>query len=87
MTEKAEPKPGKSTTEFALSAAVVIIGTIIAAIGAYKNNDVLVGIGSALAGLSQGSYTLGRGKLKAVLAGLATAVKPKTEEEATADGD
>ena len=58
-------KPGPKSSEFWITIVCAILGTLVGAWGAYKNNDALVAIGGTIASGSGGAYTLSRGLAKA----------------------
>jgi len=57
-------KPGVKTTEFWKSIAVHLVALMVIAFGIFKGSDGLVGFGSILMGLTQGSYNIGRSMAK-----------------------
>ena len=63
-TPETGAKPGPKTTEFWITIACTLIGTLMSAYGAYKSNDALVAIGGSIAGGSGGLYAISRGIAK-----------------------
>lgn len=76
----ASGKPGKTTTEFWTSILVQAGALLVVAVGLYKGNDMLVGFGSLLSGLTQGTYNVGRSMEKAGLAKAAVALFERAKE-------
>lgn len=75
-------KPGVKTSEFWKSIVVHVIALVIIAYGMQKGSDGIVGFGTILMGVTQGSYNIGRSVAKGGVAKLAHVVAKITAKDA-----